>query len=125
MNMKMKANNKSIAYALARTFITLLFLAMPAQLFAQEMQNYCITPPYVKVNVAPNIMILMDNSPDMYNNAYSDAYTPNATKDNYIGYYLSQSCYSYGSNKFAEQPKTGSTSGNTANSYTSYTYACI
>ena len=86
--MKMKANNRSITYTLARTFITLLFLAMPAQMFAQEMQNYCITPPYVKVNVAPNIMFLMDNSPDMYNNAYSDAYTPNATKDNYIGYYL-------------------------------------
>ena len=123
--MKMKANNKSIAYALAKIFIMLLFLAMPAQLFAQEMQNYCITPPYVKVNVAPNIMILMDNSTDMYNHAYSDAYTPNATKDNYIGYYLPQSCYSYdnGHSKFAELPKTGSTAGNTPNSYTSYTYA--
>jgi hypothetical protein len=124
-DMKMKANNKSIAYTLARIFITLLFLAMPAQLFAQEMQNYCITPPYVKVNVAPNIMFLMDNSTDMYNNAYSDAYTPNATKDNYIGYFLPQSCYSYdiSNSKFAEQPKTGTTGGNTPNSYTSYTYA--
>ena len=35
---------------------------------------------------------------------------------------MPQSCYSYNS-KFIEQPKTGSTAGNTPNSYTSYTYA--
>src|SRR5574341_1433733 len=123
----MKKFNKTIGYATVKTFmivmIMLIFSSLPAQLLAASMQNYCVVPPYVTSDVAPNIMILMDNSSDMYTQAYSDAYTPNATKDNYLGYFKPQSCYEYSGGVFKEVAKTGSITCNTANCYTSYTAA--
>ncbi|MBI3756121.1 MAG: hypothetical protein HY265_08185, partial [Deltaproteobacteria bacterium] len=93
--------------------------AMPTMLHA-AMDSYCSAPPYVTRSIAPNIMILMDNSEDMKNPAYTDAYTPNATKDNYAGYFKPQSCYKYSSNKFVEWSKS-SLAECTAANCTSYT----
>jgi type IV pilus assembly protein PilY1 len=85
--------------------ISLLFFIESLPLSAQEMEDYCVVPPYVKRDVAPNIMILMDNSLDMLSPAYPDSYTPNAKNDNYAGYFKPQACYSYTSGKFKEQLK--------------------
>ena len=65
--------------------IGMFILAGLSTVQAQTMSNYCSAPPYVSRDVVPNIMILMDNSTDMLNPAYSGAYTPNGTKDNYPG----------------------------------------
>ncbi|MDP3143219.1 MAG: hypothetical protein Q8N14_04710, partial [Candidatus Omnitrophota bacterium] len=82
------------------TFLTLI-LAFTSQSFA-AMGDYCVVPPYVKRDVSVNIMVLMDNSTDMKNSAYShdsdtdyadSAYTPNATYDNYYGYFDPRGCY--------------------------------
>lgn len=87
------------------TLCLLCLVSVPVHSQA-AMEDYCSAPPYVTRNVAPNVMILMDNSQDMLNPAYTEDYTPNATKDNYIGYFKPQGCYSYGSNKFSEQLNT-------------------
>ncbi|HEY5600434.1 MAG TPA: Ig domain-containing protein, partial [Candidatus Manganitrophaceae bacterium] len=39
---------------------------------------------------------------DMLNPAFTDSYTPNATVDNYLGYFKPTGCYQYSSNKFEE-----------------------
>jgi len=66
---------------------------------AQEMKDYCVVPPYVKKNVPPNIMILMDNSEDMLKQAYTDPYNPSKR---YIGYFKPDKWYNYEGNAFKE-----------------------
>jgi type IV pilus assembly protein PilY1 len=82
--------------------ILLLALLLPSWAVA-AMDNYCSAPPYVTRKIAPNIMVLMDNSLDMYEPAYSGAYDPATT---YIGYFKSTSCYSESGNKFEEVLET-------------------
>lgn len=67
--------------------------------FAQFMEEYCLVPPYVKKNVPPNIMVLMDNSLDMYYAAYSSNYDPTKT---YVGYFKPNIYYKYTSQTFIE-----------------------
>ncbi|PLX91504.1 MAG: hypothetical protein C0619_07335 [Desulfuromonas sp.] len=90
-------NNKFLCLLL------LMFLvAIPSAALA-AMDSYCSAPPYVTRTIAPNIMVLMDNSEDMLQPAYPELeYTPNGTKDNYIGYYNPQGCYYYSGGKFYE-----------------------
>ncbi len=87
----------------------LLALTSARSLPAQTMDSYCSVPPYATRSIAPNVMVLMDNSNDMFYPAHRDTdttYTPNATKDNYSGYFKPQSCYAYSTNKFVEWSKT-------------------
>jgi type IV pilus assembly protein PilY1 len=82
--------------------IVLLLTVVPQVAFS-DMSDYCSAPPYVTRTIAPNIMILMDNSEDMMGPAYTDEeYSPNATKDNYFGYFEPTGCYSESSNTFNE-----------------------
>jgi hypothetical protein len=107
-----------LLYAINSIFVILVLAAptlLPSFTYAAEMQDYCLVPPYVKRDVFPNIMILMDVSTDMNGPAYPDAYVPNATIDNYDGYFRPQGCYSY-SGKFEEAYKSTSPD-------ISYTYA--
>lgn len=114
------ANKEEGTYMRRLTYLLtiVLIIAVPGMLHA-AMSNYCSVPPYITRDIAPNIMILMDNSSDMYNPAYTDSYTPT---NNYIGYFIPGACYEYSSNKFVEKPKTGSISCTTAGCYTSYTF---
>ena len=75
-------------------------------LSAAEMEDYCIIPPYVKRDVKPNILLLMDNSENMGNPAYpvGQAYDP-ASKE-YVGLFNPNQMYTYGSNRWL--PDNGS-----------------
>ncbi|MCX7793157.1 MAG: PilC/PilY family type IV pilus protein [Thermodesulfovibrionales bacterium] len=89
-------------------FLMVLFIILsilPLNSEAANMEDYCLVPPYVKKNVPPNIMILMDNSQDMLNAAYGSTYDPNKT---YIGYFKSNKYYRYSGQTFQEA--TGCTS---------------
>jgi len=81
------------------------------------MSDYCTAPPYVTRNIAPNIMILMDNSEDMLQPAYPGSYVPlDADRsDDHIGYFVSTGCYAYTSGKFEEELVT--VSGTDTRSY--------
>lgn len=68
-------------------------------LLAVSMEDYCLVPPYVKKNVPPNIMILMDNSNDMLNPAYGSVYDPARI---YIGYFKENKFYKYSGQTFQE-----------------------
>jgi hypothetical protein len=89
--MSMHVYKKSALSALLRATVlmALLFAALPAQLHAASMQNYCVVPPYVTSEVAPNIMIMMDNSSDMYTTAYgtNQSFRAIMLKRPYLGYF--------------------------------------
>lgn len=100
---------------LCLSLILLLLLAIP-QSAISAMSDYCSAPPYVTRTIAPNIMVLMDNSDDMMGPAYTDeVYTPNATKDNYIGYFKPTGCYESTGVKFLELLNTTATPNRTYN----------
>jgi Tfp pilus tip-associated adhesin PilY1 len=129
--MNMKATKKSIMVALIKTLIMVMFAVLPAQLYAAaSMTNYCLMPPYVKRDVKPNILIIMDNAVDMGEPAYctkdvnwatnhycDDNYTPvkaDGTPNIYSGYYQPYIKYSYSSNRYVPDPN-GIYSGNLLN----------
>lgn len=67
---------------------------------AQILAQYTAEPPFLTEAVAPNILLLLDNSGSMDNSAYhhaNEAYDPAKT---YYGYFDSTLCYKYLSNRF-------------------------
>ena len=84
---------------MSRKILLLLTLVLVAlsQVAWAGMSDYCSAPPYVTRSIPPNIMVLMDNSQDMLNPAHTDASYDNDTT--YLGYFIPNACYSYGSNR--------------------------
>ncbi len=134
----MQATFKSITNTLIKTLITLTCTVLPAQLFAAApMNNYCLMPPYVKKDIKPNIMVMMDNAVDMGDPAYcqkdsnfatnhycGDNYIPikaDGTPNIYSGYYQPTIRYSYSSNRFVPDVN-GIYSGNLLNWATTSKY---
>ncbi|MCK4910169.1 MAG: hypothetical protein KAR83_00935, partial [Thermodesulfovibrionales bacterium] len=86
---------------------------------AVPMKNYCVVPPYVKTDIEPNILLIMDNSHVNASYAYGDeedysaanTYAGNSVKtndDRYEGPFDPDILYTYdGSNKF--NPDNGTT----------------
>jgi hypothetical protein len=106
----MKAKCRLLKYAFLSMVITILVMPS-APLHAASMGDYCIIPPYVKRDVMPNIMIIMDNAVGMGDAAYIGDYDPNTT---YAGYFQSNIRYTYGSNRW-EPDSSGIYCGNLLN----------
>jgi hypothetical protein len=98
--------------------IIFLFCIMSFPLSAADMKDYCIIPPYVKRDVKPNILILMDNAQIMGEAAYNDNYDSSKT---YSGLYKPNLMYTYGSNTW-EPDAAGIYSGNLLNWVTTSKY---
>ena len=99
-------------------FLLLLIFSLsviPLSADAANMEDYCLVPPYVKRDVKPNIMIIMDNSFDMLGPAYctasgvtgtgaincTDTYSPSGTPTGpYEGYFVANLKYRYDGNKW-------------------------
>ncbi len=60
--------------------VVLSTLAVPA---SAAMNDYCVVPPYVVQNIAPNVMLVVDMSGSMFNMAYSDGFETTATTDDH------------------------------------------
>jgi len=109
---------KLIRYASILLFI--LFCIQSVPLYAAEMEDYCLVPPYVKRDVAPNIMMLMDVSEDMNGPAYPGTYVPYDASDpihtTKTGYFNPPGCYKVDGTKFVEEYK--STSPNISYTFT-------
>ncbi len=77
------------------------------------LSNYCTTPPFLTQAVAPNVLILLDNSGSMNEFAYKDTY--NSTT-RYYGYFDASSNYTYNTSLHAfEKSSTGKWNGNFLN----------
>jgi type IV pilus assembly protein PilY1 len=73
----------------------------PAQ--AQSISSYTGQPPFVGSAVAPNILLLLDNSGSMNNNAYTTVFN---TATIYSGVFRNDTCYSYASGVFSPDTST-------------------
>ncbi len=127
--MNMKGSIRYVTNTLLKMAIMLACAAPPAHA-AASMGNYCLMPPYVKRDVKPNILVIMDNAVDMGDPAYcvkdanwatnhycDDNYTPvkaDGTPNIYSGYYQPYVKYSYSSNRYVPDPN-GIYSGNLLN----------
>ena len=109
---------KSHVFNYVSVFIIFLFCMVPFPLHAADMKDYCIIPPYVKRDVKPNILILMDNGAIMGEAAYTDNYDTTKT---YSGLYKPNLMYTYGSNTW-EPDASGIYSGNLLNWVTTSKY---
>jgi type IV pilus assembly protein PilY1 len=49
-----------------------MLLLLPCLSNADPGNNYCVTPPFVSGNIAPNLLLMIDNSASMYDLAYVD-----------------------------------------------------
>jgi hypothetical protein len=133
----MKRTGKYVAYA--SILAALIFLIQALPLYADSMQNYCIVPPYVKRDVKPNILIMMDNATVMGDPAYctpgvtdpsnpgqtvcTDSYVPYDTSSPhpYPGLFIPTQMYSYSSNQWVPDA-SGAYSGNLLNWATTSKY---
>jgi type IV pilus assembly protein PilY1 len=112
--------------------ISLFFILSAPRHIQGAMTDYCLVPPYVIQNVAPNVMIVVDNSGSMFYFSYFDGFTTTIdTDDNmcdsssnpctgfttpgtypnykYYGYFSPDYWYDYSSSRFyPTAPKTGS-----------------
>jgi type IV pilus assembly protein PilY1 len=122
---------KRLIFSVICLFLSLALFSL-RDLDAAVMEDYCIIPPYVIQDVAPNVMIVLDNSGSMFNFAYFDGFnTTDQGDDNectnssspctgfttpgtypnykYYGYFDPDYWYTYSSNRFVPtDPKTGS-----------------
>ncbi len=58
--------------------------------------TYWIDPPFLSSKVPPNVMIVLDNSGSMNDQAYASAYDPSQfVSKNYFGYFEPQKCFTY------------------------------
>jgi hypothetical protein len=102
----------------ASVLLCFFFCMASMPLSAADMKDYCIIPPYVKRDVKPNILILMDNAQIMGEAAYTDNYDPAKT---YSGLYKHNLMYTYVSSKWDPDP-AGIYSGNLLNWATTSKY---
>jgi hypothetical protein len=70
------------------TALILVFGLSTGLALAASMNDYCVLPPYVKRNVRPNIMIILDNSEVNGAPAYTDATDPESITDGLTGFLL-------------------------------------
>lgn len=129
--MKELVKKLSIKLSVLALLLSVVFMSGNGA-YAAIMEDYCVVPPYVAQNVAPNIMIVLDNSGSMFNFAYSDGFNTTATADDnscaasatpctgfatpgayptytFYGYFNPDYWYTYAANRFLPSaPKTGS-----------------
>ena len=109
--------------------ITILF----PSLTLAAMSDYCLVPPYVKTDLHPNVMIMMDNSTIMGSRAYSNldctegaagCYIKTTT---YFGLFVPNVRYNYDNttNNRWEPSATGTYSGNLLNWLTTSQYDLV
>lgn len=90
-------NTKRLFFILFFSFL----ISVPSLIHTQTMQNYCSAPPYVTRTAAPNIMVILDNSADMLQQAYPGNYDIGRPHD-YKGYFNTDKKYCASTKYFYE-----------------------
>lgn len=90
---------KSRMLIIASLVLISALLGQPASAVEPTMGEYTSYPIFQLTSVAPNILIMLDNSASMNLPAYRDPYDPSPTK-NYYGYFEPHRKYAYGSGVF-------------------------
>ena len=69
------------------------------------MNDYCVTPPFLAQSIPPNVLIVLDNSGSMCDQAYAGSYNPaQFANGQYYGYFDGSKNYQYtGSGRWSRQ----------------------
>lgn len=96
--------------------VVLLFLLLIPSSVRGAMSDYCSTPPLVSSSIPPNVLIVLDNSGSMNDQAYAGSYDPTQfVSGSYYGYFDPAKNYIYSNNGRWEVTALPMTSGTTAN----------
>lgn len=110
----MKKQKSHIA-AYCRFLCLILVVCWPGQARA-AMSDYCVTPPFVAQSISPNILIVLDNSLSMCDQAYSGGYDPGQFVGGlYYGYFDGAKNYQYTNNGRWEETSVALNTGTVAN----------
>lgn len=80
---------------------SLVFLGLALQGWSSSasMNEYCVTPPFISQSISPNILIVLDNSGSMCQEAYSGNYDTSQFQNGlYYGYFDGTKNYKFTSN---------------------------
>jgi len=81
-----------------------------------QMSSYCSTPPFISNSIPPNVLIVLDNSGSMNDQAYAGTYNPTQfTSGYYYGYFDPAKNYKYTANNRWEVTIEPITNGTAAN----------
>ena len=109
-------HQKNVLKEIIRLGILLALIGgIPSLGASAEMDNYCSTPPFLSNVVPPNVLIVLDNSGSMNDQAYAGAYDPTQfASGNYYGYFDPTQNYLYNGTRW-EVTSLPFSSGTTAN----------
>ena len=93
-------NNSALQHKLKLSLLCLVTILFAAPAWA-AMENYCATPAFLGQNIAPNVMVVLDNSGSMCDAAYSGSYNPSQFEAGvYYGYFDGNTNYRYNGSKW-------------------------
>ena len=96
--------------------VCFLIVVACSSALAQTNSDYDSSPPFLATAVEPNILIVLDNSGSMCDQAYASSYDPSVfTNGQYYGYFDGSKNYKYTSNGRWEETTEVMTNGTTAN----------
>lgn len=82
----------------------IIFLLISGANAQAQITPYCCAPPFVTEVVVPNILLSLDNSGSMYDQAYAANVTTMADTTRYYGYFKPDSNYQWNVNRFVSDP---------------------
>ncbi len=98
----MALNKNILKIYLPLIILCIVTLITPAQ---GAMNDYCVTPPFLAQSIPPNVLIVLDNSGSMCDQAYAGSYNPaQFANGQYYGYFDGSKNYQYtGSGRWSRQ----------------------
>src|SRR3972149_10473012 len=97
--------------------VCLLIMIVSSPAFAVPTNSdYAASPPFIATSVEPNVLIVLDNSGSMCDQAYAGSYDPSGfTNGQYYGYFDGSKNYKYTNNGRWEETSDAMTAGTTSN----------
>lgn len=109
----MTLNKNRFLILLPLIFLGIFTLFTPAQ---GAMSDYCVTPPFLAQSIPPNVLIVLDNSGSMCDQAYAGDYNPAQFANGmYYGYFDGSKNYLYTGSGRWEQTTNAMTTGTASN----------
>jgi type IV pilus assembly protein PilY1 len=110
----MKSNNKNMLKILFP--LIFLIILLPLTFAEGALNDYCVTPPFIAQSIPPNVLIVLDNSLSMNDQAYAGSYAPaQFANGQYYGYFDGSKKYKYTNNGRWEETTDAMTTGTVAN----------
>ncbi|RJR14554.1 MAG: hypothetical protein C4581_13790 [Nitrospiraceae bacterium] len=100
----------------ALLLLIFLIMLLPSTHVEGAMNDYCVIPPFLSQSIPPNVLIVMDNSGSMCDQAYPGSYNPSQFDNGlYYGYFDGAKNYRYSGSGRWEETTAAMTTGTASN----------